>query len=231
MKIALCLHGLVGTDDKYGKGDKAINYKIGQKHFQRHVIGPNDEVDVFYHTWSTEYEKELEEEYKPVSSSVEEQPHFSDDPRRQAIYCRWLSTKKVLELVNKSDKEYDFVLLTRFDIAFLVDFKFNNFDNTKFYAQGPPGPKTHNFQLVNDLCFFASQENMSKFSNLWDNLDHPEYQKCITGGGNHELARKHLLETGLDSDIEYYLKREWTGAPGKLSTETPLVRWHYFKKV
>ena len=68
MKIALCLTGLVGTDDKYGIGSKTINYKIGQKHFKKHVIDVNDEVDVYLHSWSTEYEERLLDVYSPVRS-------------------------------------------------------------------------------------------------------------------------------------------------------------------
>ena len=36
---------------------------------------------------------------------------------------------------------------------------------------------------------------------------------------------------GLNDKLEYVFKREWTGAAGKLNSDTPLVRWHYKKKV
>ena len=52
MKVALCLHGLVGTDDKYGSGEKIINYKVGLRHFKKHVFEKNENVDVFFHTWT-----------------------------------------------------------------------------------------------------------------------------------------------------------------------------------
>ena len=42
---------------------------------------------------------------------------------------------------------------------------------------------------------------------------------------------KHLLETGLHDKLEYKFLREWTGSAGKLSSDTPLVRWHYMGKV
>ena len=48
MKVALCLHGLVGTDDKYGSGEKIINYKVGLRHFKKHVFEKNENVDVFF---------------------------------------------------------------------------------------------------------------------------------------------------------------------------------------
>ena len=45
MKIALCLHGLVGTSDKYGKGPIVVSPAAGHEHFRRHVMDTNDEVD------------------------------------------------------------------------------------------------------------------------------------------------------------------------------------------
>jgi len=229
MKIALCLHGIVGTDDKYGEGGKMINYKIGLRHFKEHVFDINDEVDVYFHTWSVDYEDKLVTAYNPVSYEVEQQPLFSDSPREQAIYCRWLSTKKAVDLVNNSDNKYDFVLLTRFDIAFMVDFDFSKFDISKFYAQGPAGGVANGLQMINDLWFFANQDNMTKFANLYDCLGENSYQAHIDS--NHELARRHLIETGLQDNLEYTFTREWNGAPGKLSTDTPLVRWYYMNRV
>ena len=229
MKIALCLHGLVGTDDKYGHGQKIINYKIGYQHFKERVINVNDEVDVYFHTWSVDYEKKLKDIYEPVAYKVEKQPKFDDDARKQAIYCRWKSTKEVVDLVKESGNNYNFILVTRFDIAFMTDFVFNDYNVEKFYAQGPPGPKKNNLELINDLWFFANQKNMFEFSDLFHSLDKEEFQKHINS--NHELARKHLIDCGLNDSVEYIFKREWNGSPGKLSTETPLVRWHYMKKV
>ena len=154
MKVALCLCGLVGTDDKYGIGKKNINYKIGLEHFKNHVFDINDSVDVFFNTWSEEYEDKLVKAYNPVSYKTEKQPFYSKDPRKQAIYCRWKGTKEVLSMVNNNDTEYDWILLTRFDIAFLVNFDFSKYDNSKFYVQGPPGPSSNGLQLINDLWFF-----------------------------------------------------------------------------
>ena len=229
MKIALCLHGLVGTDDKYGHGKKIINYKIGFKHFKERVIDINDKVDVFFHTWSVDQESNLVSTYDPKSYKVEKQPQFSEDPRRQAIFCRWKSTKEVVDLVKNSGENYDFILLTRFDIAMLVDFKFDEYDKDVFYAQGPPGPKKGSLELINDLWFFSNQDNMLQFANLYDHLGEQDYQPHIDS--NHELARKHLIKTGLHDCLEYKFKREWTGAHGKLSSDTPLVRWHYLNRV
>ena len=228
MKIALCLHGLVGTTEKYGGGEQEINYKIAHKHFKKHVFDKNDEVDVFMHTWSTEYHERLKQAYNPVEIMSEEQPNYDSDVRRQSIFCRWDSAQKAIKLVEKQDKKYDCVLLTRYDIAFCSDFVFKECDIEKFYAQGPPGPQQGGINLINDLWFFSNQENMSKFTTLKDYLEEPPYNEHLDS--NHELSRIHLHRTGLQDKLEYVFKRDWNGRVGKITTETPLVRWLYYSK-
>ena len=246
MKIALCLHGLVGTNYKYGTGFKKIPYQIGHEHFKRHLFDVNEHVDTFIHTWSTDFEKELKEAYSPVSIIAEEQPEFRRKEnlkkavkasmkgdhsvqqkidRKQAIHCRWYSARKVLELVKQSEVDYDFILLTRFDVAFLVDFNFSEFDADKFYIQGPPGPKQNGLSILNDLWFFAKPEYMNKFCDLFDCLEKEEYIPHVDS--NHELFRKHMITNGLNDLIEYKFKWDWSGASGKILSDTPLVRWHY----
>ena len=252
MKIALCLHGLVGTNCKYGHGTKDIHHEVGYKHFKRHLIDVNDQVDTFIHAWTStdddgDIEDELTETYNPVAIKTDLQPNFKtkdeikevvkasmrgdDRPnkviqRKQAIHCRWKSVQEVLNLVKQSGKDYDYVLLTRFDIAFLVDFTFEDCDPSKFYAQGPPGPPKNGINLINDLWFFASPENMFKFATLFDHLGDDSYKGHLDS--NHELARQHLIEEGINDKVEYRFRREWNGAIGKIMTDTPLVRWHYF---
>tara|TARA_R110002167_G_scaffold321233_1_gene527106 strand:+ start:6776 stop:7465 length:690 start_codon:yes stop_codon:yes gene_type:complete len=229
MRVALCLHGLVGTDDKYGSGDNIINYKVGLQHFKKHVFKKNESVDTFFHTWSHNLSDKLNEVYKPVLSEAEPQPHYSDNLRSQAINCRWKSAQECMKLVELSGNEYDFILLTRFDIAFLVDFEFSKYNSNKFYVQGPPGPISNGINMINDLWFFSNQSNMKKFCNLYDVLKKDDYQKHIDS--NHELARKHLLSIGLNDEVEYIFRRGWSGAQDKLNTDTPLVRWYYKNKV
>ena len=229
MKVALCLSGIVGTDGKYGFGDKTINYKIGLQHFQEHVFDVNDNVDVFLHTWSVDHEDKLIEAYKPVKCKAEPQHLFSEDTRQQAIYSRWAGVKEVLKLVQESGQEYDFILLTRYDIAFLVDFEFSKYDNNNFYVQGPPGPNMNGVKAINDLWFFSSQDKMMKFSTLYDKLGTEKY--IAHKGSNHELARRHLIETGLEEDVKYVFHRGWNGQESKLNTDTPLIRWHYLRKL
>ena len=235
-KIAFCLHGLVGTTDKYGLGKKEIPFKIGHKHYKRHVFDVNDNVDVFIHTWSHHHHDGIEELYQPVAMKsglppdfgIEYSKEFVDDnklARLYAIKCKWQSYRAVIDLVKESGNQYDWVFVTRFDLAFAVDFRFDQFDNSKFYAQGPPGPMQNGFQLINDLWYFSNQENMELFAELHGNIDKEAYSDLES---NHELERLHLQTTGLQDKLEYILRRDWTGPMSKLTTETPLVRWVYY---
>ena len=61
MKIAICFHGNCGilykNKVKYEiLGD--VDYRIGYEHWKKHVFDVND-VDVFMHSWSIDFEKEL----------------------------------------------------------------------------------------------------------------------------------------------------------------------------
>lgn len=229
MKIALCLHGLTGTRNKYGLGKKEpIDIEIGLSHFKKHVFDVNDHVDVFFHTWSTEAVDELVRLYNPVAYKAEKQPIFSKRMRTQAIRCRWRSAKEVMSLVDAHAEEYDFVLLTRFDIAFLVDFNFNEFNKDFFYAAGPAGPSLNGVSAINDLWFVANQENMIKFATLDEKIHEPPYRRHLDS--NHELARVHLGRTELERKLEFKFKRDWSEPVDLNRCDTPLVRWYYHDK-
>ena len=236
MKIAFCLHGLVGTTDKYGLGKREVPYAIGHKHYKRHIFDKNENVDTFIHTWSHHHHDGIKELYNPIAMksspppppSTEYSKDYVDDNKNARLYaikCKWESYKAAVDLVEESGNKYDWIFVTRFDLAFATDFCFEKYDNSRFYAQGPPGPIQNGFQLINDLWYFSNQENMQKFSKLHDCLKTPPYDLLES---NHELERLHLQKTGLEEKIEYIFKREWSGKESKLTTETPLVRWAYF---
>lgn len=75
MKVALCFYGLVGSRaDKNGNGislDPSLAYKLNYKN----IIKDND-VDVFIHSWSKNFENELVSLYNPVLHCIEEQRGF-----------------------------------------------------------------------------------------------------------------------------------------------------------
>ena len=145
-KVALCLSGKIGNvQGKSGffESDPRVLIK-GHEHYQRHILDKND-VDVFVHCWDGELENETLELYKPVKSRFEEQVYFDipdyvkgEDTRKNNHYSRWYSNKIVNELRQEHEQEndfkYDYVMTTRFDLAFETDVVFDNFDNEYFYA-------------------------------------------------------------------------------------------------
>jgi len=145
MKIALCLYGVVGG--KRGKaGDDPASLevlKLGHEKYKSSLFD-NYDVDVYLHTWSQEYEKEILDIYKPKAHIIEEQERFSipdhiigdnsEQPnRRQNHFSRWRSTQKVLRLKSESKEAYDFTLVSRFDIGFEKPIDFSSLDPECIY--------------------------------------------------------------------------------------------------
>jgi hypothetical protein len=151
-RVAYCLYGLSGgAKGKDGKGSDPEIFRLGHKHANKYILSKNN-MDVFMHTWSVEYEEELKNLYKPVKAAFEPQVYFDvptwiqggrssqnhESDGLNAHYSRWYSTKRVLELKKQYEKEngfkYDFVMITRFDIAWRKKFIFSQLSPDKFYA-------------------------------------------------------------------------------------------------
>ena len=101
MRIALCLYGLTGSVDfAYGLG-KPIDPRIGYHHHLKHIIEPNDNVDVFFHTWSVDFEDILVDLYKPKKYVAEKQIVFdTTNMKNTSIPSRWWSNERVMNLKN-----------------------------------------------------------------------------------------------------------------------------------
>ncbi len=146
-RVAYCLYGLSGgAKGKDGKGKDPDIFRLGHKHAYEHLLSRNN-MDVFMHTWSIESEEELKSLYKPVKAVFEPQIYFDipewiianrDANAVNYHYSRWYSTKKVLELKKQYEKEngfkYDFVMTTRFDLAWNRGIDFSKLSQKKFYA-------------------------------------------------------------------------------------------------
>ena len=148
-RVALCFNGLAG-----GKNDKGlpVDWQLAVDHFKENIINLQvHEVDVFFHTWSTEAELELVELYEPKKYMVQKQIDFdslatkfnkrvhSDVPRHfHSIMSRWYSNEKVLRLKSDYEKEhgfkYDYVMTSRFDVAWLRPWTLASLTATAFGA-------------------------------------------------------------------------------------------------
>jgi hypothetical protein len=98
---------------------------------------------------------------------------------------RWYSNKKSIDLARQYEKEnsfkYDFIMVTRLDVAFFSDLVFDKYDSNTFYVHhrnGGPTVELYDWKdhyrnwdgVYGDLWYFSGSDNMSKFSLLFDNM-------------------------------------------------------------
>ena len=177
MKIAFCLHGNVGmlyTHKRNYKWDQYIDYRIGYTHFKKHIFNINNNVDVFIHSWNTDFEKGIKDIYKPKLSLFEKQKTFGAEwkdevgaTRKEHMFSRWYSAKESLRLKREYEEKnnftYDYVISTRFDLLFLQNLNFNLFeDNSLLYVPLNKNFMSHNPRIL-DYFFFSNSKNMDKY--------------------------------------------------------------------
>ncbi len=251
MKVAVLMHGLVGNTDKYGTG-KIIDPSISHGYFKERILDVNDHVDVFAHSWSLEYENQIDNLYSPKKSIFEKQIVFDfeyivgdpngpggeinkwadgkfrglDNLRFHSMFSKFYSGKMANELKRQYEIEngfrYDMVMLTRYDLAYLVDFDFSKFKKDKFYAIPPIS-----HHGINDLWFISNSENMDNFCQIYDWITHIEhFPHKFTH--NHWLSRYYLEQTGMIKNLEFFGEhRPWgMGSVGEKMGPSPLVRHH-----
>ena len=145
MKVALCLVGKIGSkSDKHGYGGNSLDVlKLGYQHYKKHILSKNN-VDVFCHSSSTELSNEIISLYNPKEYIFMDEPQFTipsyvtgSKDRKNAHYHKWFSHKTVNEIrksyESKTDTKYDFIYVGRYDIAWLTDLNFSNYDPSYFY--------------------------------------------------------------------------------------------------
>jgi hypothetical protein len=188
MKAALCIHGTVGriyTNKKEYNWSGDVDYRIGLEHYKKHLLDVND-IDIFIHCWDTQYKDEIENDYKPKDSLFEKQIVFEpDNMRTNHQKSRWYSQKQVINLKKEFEKEnnfkYDYVMVSRFDQAFLIDLKFSDYDRNKFWApmDSETLQQSQQTNLFLDYWFFSNSNNMDRFSTLYDNWQNIQNWKAI----------------------------------------------------
>lgn len=244
MKIALCLHGLVGSikgKNHQLMGGSDIVLQKSFEHNKKYLLDKWD-VDVFVHSWSTELKDEIEELYKPKRSLIEEQIQFkipdyikSNENRIFAHLSRWYSYWKVVDLVYEyADKQqpnpfsyYDHVLVQRFDLCWNVTPAFNEMNDNYLWV-GKSGLNTD--QEWSDRWFSSNLENMEKLSILTEKWE--EYMgkggsfpssKQYGGLSSHFLVKHHAEQMGLEPKFKYMF-----GGHGRKPNDYSEVRRQYY---
>jgi hypothetical protein len=122
MKIAFCIHGLVGSKQvKYGSVDKNQNIesKIPYKHFKKNIFDLyKGKIDIFLHTQSHESKSELLKLYKPKLYKIEKKKDFSyskNHPHLKNI--KFLKFKNYIQKIiglKSAEKKYDYLIKKAF---------------------------------------------------------------------------------------------------------------------
>ena len=248
MRIALCFVGLTGSVDfGYGLG-KPVDPRIAHHHHKKYIIDENKNVDVFIHSWSTEFKKMLIDLYQPKKYIIENQIDFGRDTiRNNSTISRWYSTEMVSNLVGEYESEnkfeYDWVMVYRLDHVFLTPLNFSKFDNNFIYfrhSNGLAAPQgfSHGYDNKKCTCYdkkgphglrlydayaFSNSNNMKKFSSVYSY--HYENNIPFDMSPHDECyvqLNRHSIENKLK--FAFYGMDPW---PEKNITQTECVRAIY----
>ena len=253
MKIAILMHGLAGSSNKYGTGDQ-FDVSISHKHFVENIIkvNPGCEIDIFMHSWETSHEKNVIDLYKPKDYLFEDQIHFDfkyivgnpnlpmnegsttngvflgmENIRFHSLYSRWYSAAAVNHLKNKyaekNNINYDLVMLTRYDLAYVEPFIFSKMNKEKITTIPPIS--NHG---IHDLFFIANNNRMERICEMFQEL---KKIKHFPGWHIHShflTARLIISSFGLEVLDYFGSQRLWdAGLEGAKTGPCPLVRDHY----
>jgi hypothetical protein len=253
MKIAILMHGLAGSSNKYGTGEE-FDISISHKHFVENIrnANPNCEIDIFMHSWSTSHENTVVELYKPKAHIFEEQIHFDftytvgdvnapmnkgsttngmffgmENIRFHSLFSRWYSAKIVNELKCKYEKDnnfkYDLVMLTRYDLAYLEEFKFEKINKEKITII----PPTSNHG-IHDLFFISSSDAMNKICKMFQEITKIKHFPGWHIHSHFLSANLLLASFGAECLSFFGSNRLWDrGLEGAKTGPCPLVRDHY----
>jgi len=225
MRVALCLHGQIGNQK--GKsydspsGSQSV-LDISSKNTLEKLVTGN--VDVFLHSWNSNFSKELIEQYTPALHKIEPQIEFEVPPyiksshdRAFAHLSRWYSYQQSVALKSSYEDlhnfKYDLVMCQRFDVYWEHPIDYTSFNPKKFYL----GNCTLNPNREwSDIWFLANSEDMDKFATLYDSIyTYMEpggkftSEKQYAGISSHFLTRFHAKQLKLSEEFKYTINHDY----------------------
>ena len=278
MKIAVCLYGLVGSQQYKGGKGETLAPEMAYEKYRQHIFR-HQNCDVFIHTWSTEDEDLLRNLYRPTGMLAEPQRFFTPEkshtnipksqkqrinraiklfpPSKNLISqsktlkrllitepeafrenyiqdalrakSRWYSNKRTLRLMAeeeaKSGRRYDCVMVSRLDLCFFTDVKFDQYDLAKFWAShwntAPRPDNQYRVDSINrdvgkgflDLWFFSNSDFMRSFATLYD----------VMGNYNPDPHKASYAHVRTFTDQISYTMYRWT--------DHELVRRRYYQSL
>ena len=170
VKIALCLCGLTGNINNYGIGS-CLNNEFAYNHYKKHILNINKNVDVFIHSWSVNSKEEIIKLYKPVDQQFEPQEFFNRDSEyiqiNKEFFCvesRVNSILRCLALVKNHESKckfkYDYIFVSRFDIALLSDILFEKLPKNRLVIShwNDRGKKNNHLFGIYDMWFIGNTD-------------------------------------------------------------------------
>ena len=227
MKIAICYYGLAKASMHTNAANLPVNYLNTYETHRNNLIIPNN-ADVFVHTWSHQYETDINEKYQPKKSIFEPQINFKEEAdkickdgyrndQNHHILSRWYSNKKVLELMKNYEEEhsfkYDLVMITRFDCFYKGEWNMKELNPNNFYIIG--GWEADYSHSLPDLCFICNSDNANKLSKMYDNIKNVYFNHNFDNQpdlwGGHLLVRRYLGYVGLIPHLRHYKRHHIDG--------------------
>lgn len=194
----MCFYGKVGGRAGKDMSGESLDPSVAFEYYKKNIFDRHSSVDIFMHSWSPEAEHTLNALYEPAAALHECQPseydkHMGNSESAAHLFgrsaCRWLSTKKVIDLKKKHEEEsgfiYDMVMLNRYDVAWVSPLDLTKFDRDYMWVSHwndgnvhvPPNTKNHTGARGGflDLWFFGASSTLDKMSLLFDRMDryHP----------------------------------------------------------
>jgi hypothetical protein len=197
MKIALLLSGQLRS---FATGWSYINKNLLTHHG----------VDVYFHTWSKNWNPQVISLYKPKDFIVEFDGLFGEysgyriaSPMHPArnFFMMYRSIMLADLIRQSSGVEYDWIVRTRFDFALNKKIEFDELDKSKMYFCDTQRNADHT--AVHDQFVVSNPKDMSIYSSVYRKIDLYHDSGCILNG--EDLLIRHLKEHGMltPSKISY----------------------------
>jgi len=171
MKIAVGLFGIHYLEDlnhwAFGEKSHTVDYRKTYKNCKNNIynsLGTNASIDYFSATYQSAISQELLRDYnfrKIRFNKVNNSPPIRDEKflRRNRIF------KKTIELMIDPAYDYDFALITRYDMRMKVDINSLVFDFDKINVFYKAKWNGYSEELIDDNFYYMRYDKLRDFYN------------------------------------------------------------------
>lgn len=205
MKLAIILRGISYYDNIHVpvSNSPTVDFRECLESFNKNLLTPLqnkfDQIDFFLVTYNSPKLKEVLDTYKPIDATIYPASSILDNKHRITVK---LMTDAV-SLIEPYQKNYDYILLTRFDLYYYQRFNLNKVDWDKFNFgwKGERGQCDDSFWLfkpshINRLKKYLHAENYNGHS-------------CHDFNHRIGLENSHYISKPLDPANGYHMPDFW----------------------